>query len=413
MPWKVSSVVEKRAQFIEEWAEGRKSKSQLCEEYGISRKTGYGLWDRFCREGEAALEDGSRRPRRCPHRTPAQWENRVVALRQREPDWGPKKLAAELAAGGEKPPARSTIAAILKRQGLSKPQRRRRHDYPSSPPLITPDAPNVVWSTDFKGHFYLGSGERCDPLTVMDGWSRFLLLCHCYFSEPGKVRQEEVMERYGEAFCQYGIPQYILSDNGGPFASTSPGGLTKLSVFWIRLGITPLRIASGKPQENGRLERMHRTLKSAVATPPRRSVEEQRACVSAFVEKYNTARPHEALGQVTPASVHRPAQPWDGIIPEPVFPEGAAVRSIASGGAMMWRGRLYQMPGPLLGQHVGMIPVGDGQEQVAIYLNKYCVGVLELATGRILSAPRSAQLLRLNGEGEEGHRPIAVREVTA
>ncbi len=394
MPWNVSSVVEKRAQFIEEWAEGRKSKSQLCEEYGVSRKTGYAMWDRFCREGEAALEDGSRRPRRCPHRTSAEMEAQVVALRKGDADLGPKKLASEIARLGSKPPARSTIAAILKRQGLSRPQRRRRHDYPSSPPLIVPDGPNVVWSTDFKGHFYVGTGERCDPLTVMDGWSRLLLLCHCYFSEPGKVRQEEVIEVYGDLFRRYGLPQFILSDNGGPFASSSPGGLTKLSVYWISLGITPLRIASGKPQQNGRLERLH-------------------ACVSAFVEKYNTVRPHEALGQRTPASVHRAAKPWDGIIPDPVFPEGASLRNIARGGAMKWRGRLYQMPGPLLGQQVGMIPVGDGEEQASIYLNQYCVGVLELATGRILSAPRSAQLLRLGGEGEQEERALAVREVTA
>jgi transposase InsO family protein len=412
MPWNASSVVQKRAEFIEEWAEGRKSKSQLCEEYGISRKTGYSIWDRFCREGEAALEDGSRRPRSCPHRTPTERENEVVALRLREPDWGPKKLGAALAQAGGKSPSPSTIAAILKRQGLSRPQRRRRHEFPTSPPLIVPGGPNVVWSTDFKGCFHVGTGERCDPLTVMDGWSRFLLLCECYFSEPGKARQEEVIELYGELFRRYGVPRYILSDNGGPFASVSPGGLTKLSVFWIRLGITPLRIASGKPQQNGRLERMHRTLKSAVATPPQRTVEEQRRCVAAFVEKYNTVRPHEALGQRTPASVHRAGVPWDGIIPEPIFPEGAVERSIARGGALPWHGRLFQMPGPLLGQRVGLVPVGDGHEQAMIYLNKYCVGVLDLATGRILSAPRSAQLLRLGGESEGEERAIAVREPT-
>lgn len=267
MPWNASSVVEKRLQFVEEWAEGRKSRSALCEEYGVSRKTGYAIWDKFRREGSAALEEGSRRPRSCPHQTPPDVERRLLELRGCHPRWGPKKLAALMEREGVEPPACSTIAAILKRHGLSRPQRRRRHEAPSSPPLVEANAPNEVWSTDFKGHFYVGTGERCDPLTVMDLSSRFLLACHGYFTEPGKIRQEEVIEVYRKLFGLHGIPRFIVSDNGGPFASSGPGGLTKLSAFWIRLGITPLRIDSGKPQQNGRLERLHRNTEERGGKP--------------------------------------------------------------------------------------------------------------------------------------------------
>jgi len=405
--------MQERLRFIEEWAEERKPRSLLCREYGISRKTGYALWERFRREGLSALEDGSRRPADCPHRTPPDVVERLLALRGRHPLWGPKKLARLLEEEGLRSPACSTIAEILKRHGLSRPQRRRRHELPCSPPLVEATAPNMVWSTDFKGHFYVGTGERCDPLTVMDLSSRYLLVCHGYFTGPGKVRQEEVIDVYHDLFLRRGLPRFIVSDNGGPFASAAPGGLTKLSAFWIRLGITPLRIESGKPQQNGRLERLHRTLKSEVARPARRTVGEQKASLKSFMEEYNNLRPHEALGMETPSQRHHdPATPWDGIIPDPVFPEEAIPRRVTRAGGLKWHGRMYRMPMALANQEVGLVPVDDGQGRMLIYLCRYCVGTLELSRGRILQAPRQAQLLRLLEAGEERASPVVVDGVT-
>jgi putative transposase len=410
MPWKASSVMEERMRFMAEWWQGTKSRKSLCEEYGISRKTAYAMVARFQRDGPQALEERPRRAAACPHRTAPAVEDRVAALRLAHPTWGPKKLAVLLGREGTPVPARSTIALILKRKGLSRPQRRRRHGVPASPPLVEPTEPNVVWSTDFKGHFHVGTGERCDPLTAMDLFSRCLLACHGYFSGPGKVRQEEVIEVFRELFRLHGLPRYIVSDNGGPFASSGPGGLTLLSVFWIRLGITPLRIAPGKPQQNGRLERMHRTLKAEAARPPQRTVGDQVRRLEEFRREYNEVRPHEALAMATPESAYRSGVPWNGLVPEPVFAPGAVARRVSASGGMKWRGRLYAMPSGLAGQDVGVVPVEAGDERVLVYLGTYCVGILELGGGRILAAPRDNQLLAL-GRGEA--TPEAVREVTA
>lgn len=412
MPWTASSVMEQRLRFVEEWAEGSKSRSELCREHGISRKTGYALWERFRSEGAAALEDGSRRPHECPHRTPRPVQERLLELRRRHPRWGPRKLRVLLEREGLRAPALSTIAEILRREGLSRPQRRRRHQSPCSPPLVEALEPNAAWSTDFKGHFHVGTGERCDPLTVVDLASRYLLACHGYFTQPGKIRQEEVMEVYRELFMRRGLPRYIVSDNGGPFASAGPGGLTKLSAMWIRLGITPLRIDSGKPQQNGRLERLHRTLKGEVASPPRRTVAEQVRGMREFVEEYNDVRPHQALAMATPASLYEPAAPWNGIVPDPVFPEGAVPRRVTRTCGLKWHGRMHQMPAALADQDVGLVPVEAGDRLAAIYLCRYCVGILELATGRILRAPREAMLLRTADADGLPETPLVVAHVT-
>lgn len=412
MPWIASSIMQQRLRFVEEWAEEKKSRSALCREYGITRKSGYALWERFRTEGAAALEDGSRRPHTCPHRTPEAVEQRLVALRHAHPRWGPKKLRELLRGEGIAAPALSTVAEILRREGLSSPQRRRANEAPASPPLVDATAPHVVWSTDFKGPFYVGTGERCDPLTVLDLYSRYLLACHGYFTEPGKIRQEEVIEIYHALFLRHGLPRYILSDNGGPFSSTAPGGLTRLATLWIRLGIVPLRIDSGKPQQNGRIERLHRTLKSEVASPPRRTVEEQTRCLGEFTEEYNNVRPHEALALATPASVYRSAVPWNGMIPDPVFPQGAIPRRITRSGGLKWHGRMYRMPMSLADQDVGLVPVGKGDGQALIYLCMYCVGILEFATGRILRAPREALLLRVAEAPGTPGEPIVVATAT-
>lgn len=404
--------MELKRRFIEEWAAGRKPVSELCREFGISRKTGYALWNRFREAGEEVFEERPRRRGRCPHETPAEVRDRLLDLRRAHPRWGPKKLRELLRVEGAQAPALSTIAEILRRQGLSQPQRRRRHGLSASPPLVEALAPNDVWSTDFKGQYYVGTGERCDPLTVLDLSSRFLLACHGYFTCPGKVRQEEVIEVYLELFKRHGLPRYIVSDNGGPFASTGPGGLTRLSVMWIRLGITPLRIDPGKPQQNGRLERLHRTLKAEVASPSARTVAEQVRRHAEFVDEYNTVRPHEALAMATPLSAYRSGPAWNGIFPDPVFPDGAVVRRVTRSSGLGWRGHSYLMPSALNGQDVGLVPVGDGSERALVYLCHFCVGILDYAKHRLEPPPREALFLR-PGTTAQGNGLIVVSLATS
>lgn len=353
MPWKVSDPLSERMRFVARLLEGERM-TDLCREFGISRKTGYKLKKRYQEEGPEALYDHSRRPRSNPGRTSAAIAERIIELRKAKPTWGPKKLKRRLEVlDPELPwPAASTIGVILKDAGLVDGRRRRRRASP------TPEgaqrgssSPNELWCIDFKGQFKLGNQQYCYPLTVTDHFSRFLVVCEGM--EGTKADPVQVaMER---AFRTYGLPRRILSDNGTPFASTGLGGLSKLAAWFLRLGIEPERIEPGHPEQNGRHERMHLTLKRDATRPPGYNILQQQEKLDAFVDCYNEERPHEALGQETPASAYRPSR---RVLPEELPPVDYSTcdesRLVASTGRFYFRGKSYYLSKALSGQPIGL-----------------------------------------------------------
>ena len=266
MPWKERTAVDERKCFMAAWQRREASFSALCRHFGISRPTGYKWLARYSDGGEAGLADQSRAPRQQPRTTPSPMQNQILALRAEHPSWGPRKLLAVLERLEPRQawPAPSTIGELLRREGLThaRPPRRRTPSY--TEPLAHATGPNDLWCTDFKGWFVCGNGERCDPLTLTDAYSRYLLRCRAVPKTDGP----HLRQIFEAAFREFGLPLAIRNDNGPPFASTGLAGLSRLSVWWIRLGIRPERIDPGCPEQNGRLERFHQTLKAETAAPP-------------------------------------------------------------------------------------------------------------------------------------------------
>jgi transposase InsO family protein len=309
MPWKETDSMKERVKFVLEWekrwdeGEGRLNFSELCREFGISRQIGY-VWLGRYREANHSVEavrELARRPHTSPTKVSDDMEECLVAARKLHPTWGPKKLRAWLA--HYRPqlqlPAQSTIGEVLRRRGLVLQHRRRvRATKVSTQPFADVTGPNATWCADFKGHFRTQDGTKCHPLTIIDAYSRFLIRCEGVESPDGR----EVQRVFDSAFQEFGLPAAIRSDNGPPFASVGAGGLTRLSVWWLRLGIRLERIEPGKPQQNGRQERFHRTLKAETAKPPRAHQRAQQRAFDCFRREYNDERPHEALGQRPPSS---------------------------------------------------------------------------------------------------------------
>ena len=305
LPWNDTSAESEQIRFIKRWHEGRVTFAQVCSQFGISRKTGYKRLRRFESHGWDGVGDLSSAPHRHPNKTPRAISERLIMERHRYPTWGPKKLVARLRT--EEPevawPAPSTVGEILDREGLVRRRRRRRHTAPWSTPFAAADDPNDVWCIDFKGWFHTGDGVRIDPLTLQDAFSRYLLVCQDLPRPRGSFARQ-VLER---VFREYGLPGAIRSDNGPPFASVGLGSLSGLAVWWVKLGIIPERIEPAHPEQNGRLERFHRTLKAETATPPQKTRRKQQRAFDTFRKSYNEERPHEALGQLPPASKYRPS----------------------------------------------------------------------------------------------------------
>ena len=295
MPWKEITQVEQRRSFIHAVFLRRKTMAQLCAEFQISEKTGYKWVRRYLREGDQSLEDRSHAPHTIPHRMPAETAGYFIALRGQHPTWGPRKLAAYAAAHNEarRWPAASSIGALLKQAGLVRQRRfRKAANTGTGWGLTRPEAPNAVWSADFKGEFRLGSGPYCYPLTVLDAFSRYLLGCRALES----TQTRDTLAVFRQLFRDHGLPAVIRTDNGAPFGSSSAiARLSPLAVWWIRLGIRPERITPGHPQQNGAHERLHRTLKAETARPASSTWRGQQRRFDRFRESYNFERPHEAL----------------------------------------------------------------------------------------------------------------------
>ena len=355
MVW--ASVVDQRLSFVLAVEAGEEPVSWLCKEHGISRKTGYKWLDRYRAGGVAELLDRSRAPHRAGRSTPAELAEKIIELRRVRPYWGPRKIVARLEAlHPDLPwPAPSTADAILRRAGLVSARRLRRRP-PQAGELVTPERPNQVWAVDHKGWVSLGDGSRCEPLTLADGYSRFLLAVSCG-AGTSAAEARPVMER---AFHTYGLPEVIRSDNGSPFATASPTGLSALSVWWIKLGIRPERITPGRPQQNGRLERLHLTLLESLRPPAENRLAQARR-FEAFRQEYNHQRPHQALDQLTPSRFYSPSpRPMPKRLPEPEYGSDLTIRKVRSNGEIKWRGNLVQISHALAGEGVAIEEVERG-----------------------------------------------------
>jgi transposase InsO family protein len=299
-------------------------------------------------------------------------EDAIVEARGQHPHWGPVKLRAWLQRTEPEIdwPAASTMGEILRRHGLAVPRKKRLKTPANRQPLQHAQGANRVWCADFKGWFRCADGSRCDPLTITDGYSRYLLRCQAA-KHPDVWYTKPLFEA---TFREYGLPEYIRTDNGAPFASVGIGGLSELSVWWIKLGIRPDRIQPGKPAQNGRHERMHRTLKQETAQPPRRNLREQQNAFDLFRQEYNHQRPHQALQGRTPSECYQASlRPYPSRLREVVYPTEFDVRYVSEGGQMRWNGAKVFVGRALIGEPLGLEPTGDGVWKV--WFSFYQLGV--------------------------------------
>jgi len=358
MPWRECSVMEERLRFVARLLEGD-GMSEVCREFGVSRKTGYKIFNRYKDEGLDALADRSRRPVRYANQLPGAVERLIVELKRDKPHWGARKIRELLVRrlnGDVRIPAKSTVHAVLDRHGLVRRARERRTRAQGTP-LSAAAAPNDLWCADFKGEFKLGNGRYCYPLTVTDQASRYLLLCEALES----TREAPVIEAFQELFRERGLPGAIRSDNGLPFAS--PNGLynlSRLSVWWLRLGIAIERIKPGHPQQNGRHERMHLTLKKEATRPPGANSLQQQDRFDAFRHEFNSERPHEALAMRRPAEVYAVSpSPYRGL-PELAYPFHDRDILVTACGRICMHRKKINISTVLAGQKLGIKEVDDG-----------------------------------------------------
>jgi len=353
MGWTETCAVEERMRFMVAVEKGEESFTAICRRFDVSRRVGYKWLARFEAEGVAGLLDRSRAPLHHPQSIAPSIAERCLEVRRAHPTWGPVKVRAYLERGAPKTdwPVASTIGELFDREGLTVKRRLRRRSPPSSAPFAHCGAANDVWCIDFKGWFLTGDGKRCEPLTVTDAYSRYLLRCQAL----PHTDTDHVWPVLDAAFREFGLPHYMRSDNGSPFASCGAGGLSKLSVKLIKAGVTPERIAPGKPQQNGRHERMHLTLLQDVADPPAHSMREQLRRLRHFQQMYNEERPHQALDNATPAERYRAsARRFDGILREPEYGD-QDVRRVRLNGEIKLDGKFVYINVALAGEPVGLV----------------------------------------------------------
>ena len=362
MPWKDVKPMDEKVLFIADYLRQVDSLSRLCERYGISRKTGYKWIERYDQGGAEALAERSRK-RHTQLETPYAIKQAILQLRDHRDAPGPKKIQALLGRqfAQEEIPSLSTIYNVLKRAGQIQPRRRSRKVSTLPGPLRTAAQPNELWSADYKGQFKTMDGRWCYPLTVMDHASRFLLGCE---GLPG-TRHEQTRQVFERLFQEYGLPERIRTDNGVPFASIGVGNLSRLSVWWIRLGIRPERIEPGQPQQNGRHERMHRTLKRSLGQPPEVDLKRQQRQLDSFRQYYNEQRPHEGLALQSPsACYYASTRPYPRRLPELEYPSYFDQAKVHGSGVVYWSSLTIYIGNLLAGEQVGIEAIGDGVWQV-------------------------------------------------
>lgn len=347
--------MEQRVELIQQWKDGE-SITALAEAYAVSRKTIYKWIERQAEEGTAGLADRSRAPHTSPQRLSEAMIARILEARQRW-GWGPRKLLVKLAAACEETlPSASTIAERLRHKGLSHARKRRVRTPPYPQPFADAAQPNQTWCADFKGWFRTGDGTRCDPLTISDAHSRYLLCCQI----AAKTDTVHVEALFDTAFREFGLPAVIHTDNGAPLASRAPGGLSRLSLRWVRLGIVPERSRPSSPQDNGRHERMHRTLKADTLAPPACNPRRQQETFHVWRKQYNDDRPQEALEYQTPAACYAPSpRAFPRRVPEVEYDADVHVRRVSPSGELNWKHRPLFVSELFGGQSLGLRPSHD------------------------------------------------------
>jgi transposase InsO family protein len=374
MPWKVCCLLEARQRFVRAAGCGIHSVAQLCRQFGISRKTGFKWLARFRSDGGPGLADRSRRPHRSPGRTAKRWLKEISEMRQRRPRWGAKKIYAHLRRKHPRAhlPKVRTITKWLGRLGWVKPRRAVARRGPRLPrgPLTVPQKPNQVWTVDFKGWFRTRDGQRVDPLTVRDLFSRYLLGIRLL-----RHRHEPVRQYFQTLFRVFGQPDIIRVDHGPPFAGDGALDLSRLSAWWLRLGIRVEFTGRARPQDNAAHEQMHRIYKAEAASPAAATPRGQQQRTTRFVEYYNHDRPHEALEQRVPADLYRKSRrAYRGRLPELRYPRGWPTRRVTESGYVRWRGRLRIVGRAFGGERVGFKPVREGVHEV--YFERHLIGLL-------------------------------------
>ena len=374
MPWKVHCLLEARQRFVQAAVCGTQSVAQLCRQFGISRKTGFKWLARFRSQGGPGLSNRSRRPKRSPTRTVSRWLKEIARARQRHPRWGAKKIYASLRWKHPRPhlPKVRTITKWLRRLGLVGRRRARARRGPQRvrPALTIPTRPNHVWTVDFKGWFCTQDGQRVDPLTVRDLFSRYLLGIRLLRHDHEPVRQY-----FQRLFVEFGQPEIIRVDHGQPFAGDGALDLSRLSAWWLRLGIRVEFTGRARPQDNAAHEQMHRVYKAEVASPPAGTPRGQQQRTTRFVRYYNYDRPHEALEQRVPAALYRKSRRrYRGPLPELQYRRTWPTRRVTQSGYVRWRGRLRIIGRAFGRQRVGFKPIRQGVHEV--YFEHHLIGLL-------------------------------------
>ena len=386
MPWNVNSAVNERTKFVVAAGEPEANIAELCRQYGISRETGYKWLKRFEVEGPAGLANGSHTPKRRPHAMSDGMREAILKMRRTRPSWGPKKIKAclereEKAREEDKRrtvPAISSIGELLKKEGLIHRRRKpRARVVASQQPLSHAEAPNDVWSIDYKGWFETGDGKRCDPLTITDNASRYLIR----LTAMPEINQERVKGVMEAAFRENGLPVAIRSDNGAPFVTAAPAGLSQLSIWWTKLGIRHERIEPGKPTQNGRHERFHLSLiKDRLEWEVAWDWKLQQSLFVAYRKEFNEQRPHEALGMKTPGEVYEPSvRIYSGRAPEMEYEERYRVRRVNEGGTFLWEGERIGISKVLKGEWIGLLESEDDLYEV--YFGPVLLGWFDAVSG--------------------------------
>jgi putative transposase len=389
MPWSEVKPMDQKIQFVSLALNSTQSMTELCRLFGVSRKTGYKWLDRYHEHGIDGLKDRCRAPHHIPHRTPQKVIDFVINQRKKHPTWGGRKIAqkARKVAPDLDLPSETTLQHFIRQAGLVKARSRRRQSSHPGPPLTRPQAPNDVWTVDFKGEFKTKDGLYCYPLTILDEHSRFLLACRGLRS----TGYQGAFRTFRRVFEDYGLPAAIKSDNGIPFATTGLCRLSMLSVWWIKLGIYPVLIEPGRPDQNGRHERMHRTLKKESTLPALGNLSAQQRRFNAWRDEYNLARPHEALNGNYPEEVYRPSgKAYPAKIAPVEYPDHYEVRRVTHCRCMKWHGHWIPVSSALKHEYVGLEEIDDGLW--AVYFSWKRIGFLDEKKKRILDdAGRSAK----------------------
>lgn len=381
MPWITVNTMDLKIQLIADWQSNNFSITDLSQKYGISRPTVYKLIGRYRKLGIEGLKEQSRAPTSCPHRTPTTILKLIIQEKLRNRKRGPRKIRAQLKRKYPelRIPAISTVAYWLKKEGLVKERKKRQHVPAYTAPFCECQAPNDVWSIDYKGQFYMKNGRLCYPLTVTDNFSRFILGCDA-LPGPRYVPTRRSLEA---TFREYGLPYAMRFDNGTPFASKCLGGLSRLMVWLILLGIIPERITKGCPQENARHERMHRTLKSDALDPVARNLKEQQKAFDRYRNDFNYQRPHESLNDQLPADYYRKShRPYVESPHPPEYDYDCLVRKIRQGGDIKLKGKVFFITESLAGLPVALKEIGDGLWQIRFGF--YVLGLIDLRKNKII-----------------------------